>query len=117
MKNLLFHPLSILAITIICLLFIFSLRKTAQKSEVSAQNVTVLEEKIDQLTGEIQSEKEAIDYANSSLAKEKILRNELLLQKPGEYVLQIAGEKALNTDNEERVEQSNLEAWKSLLFK
>ena len=116
MRNLFFHPLIILLVTIIFLLFIFSLRKTAQKSEISSQNVAVLEERIDQLTGEIELEKQALDYANSPLAKEKILRNELLLQKPGEYVLQIAGEENLTTENIENADKSNLEAWKELVF-
>lgn len=116
MKNLFFHPIVLIVATVASFLFILSLRKTALKSEVSSQNVALLEEKIAQISEEVEQEKEAIEYASSGLAKEKILRNELLLQKPGEYVLQISGESSLEIGDKENQEKSNLEAWRELVF-
>ena len=108
MKNLLYHPLAIITLTLLCVLFIVSLRKTAQKSEVSSQNVQLLEEKINQLSGEIELEKQAIEYAQSDLAQEKRLRDELLLQKSGEYILQIPEEKELKSGENSEQQQSKI---------
>lgn len=116
MKNLLFHPLTALLFTVIAILFVVSLRKTAQKSEVSSKNVEVLEEKINQLSGEIEAEQQALEYASSKLAREKMLRNELLLQKPGEYILQIPNEESLNVNQNVNEEQTNLKTWWELIF-
>jgi cell division protein FtsB len=116
MKKLLYHPLIIIIITIISGLFLLSLKKTAQKSETAAKNVAVLEGQINQLAGQIETEKQAIEYTSSDLAKEKILRDELLLQKPGEYVLQIPEENRLNSEDSSIKQKSNWEAWRELLF-
>lgn len=114
MRDLLQKPLIILIATIITLLFLLSLRKTASKSQVSQRNVELLEEKIQDVNQRIEIEKKELEYTSSEFAKEKIMRNELLLQKPGEYVLQIPLE---NQENNQKIQANNqkpIEAWKKL---
>jgi 16S rRNA U516 pseudouridylate synthase RsuA-like enzyme len=114
MKDLLQKPLMILIATIITLLFLLSLRKTASKSLISQKNVELLEEKIRDVNQQITKEKKELEYTSSEFAKEKIMRNELLLQKPGEYVLQIPLKNQEDTQEIELNQQRPIEAWKQL---
>jgi outer membrane murein-binding lipoprotein Lpp len=102
--------------TVLAVLFVLSLRKTAQKSQTASKNVALLEEKINQLSGQVEAERQAIEYASSDLAKEKILRNELLLQKPGEYVLQIPDDGALVVEAVTAEQSTPWDQWRELLF-
>ena len=117
MKNFLTQPLFILIITAITGLFVISLRRTAQKSLISQRNVEVLEQKIQDTSAQIQTEKNAVEYASSEFSKEKILRDELLLQQPGEYILQIPLEEKTTENSAKVAQQSPWEAWISLLWK
>jgi len=116
MNKLFNHPLIILLFTILTSLFILSLRRTAQKSQTATENVTLLENQIDQLSDQIESEQQTIKYAASDLAKEKILRNELLLQKQGEIVLQIPDDETLTIEAEAAEQKTPWQEWKELLF-
>ena len=98
------------------ILFVISLQKTAQKSNVATQNVRLLEESNQLLIDQIEQEEAALESANSDLSKEKILRNELLLQKPGEYVIQIPDEVIIEQQSGEVQEQTPWEEWRKILF-
>jgi hypothetical protein len=116
MRQLLAHPLIILALTFLVVLFVISLQKTAQKSRVASENVRLIEEKNAELTIQIEAGQQALDNAGTDLAKEKILRNELLLQKPGEYVIQIPDELIIQQQSGEIQEKSPWQQWQDLLF-
>lgn len=116
MFKLLTHPLIAVGLTILAALFVLSLRKTAQKSEVASQNVAVLEQKITDLSRELEEEQKALEYSSSDFAREKILRNDLLLQKPGEYTLQIPDESSVENMAEMPAVKTPWEEWKELLF-
>ncbi len=107
---------SILFITLITILFIFSLRRTASKSIVSQENVEVLEHTLQDITTKIEIEKKELEYTSSEFAKEGILRNELLLQKPGEYILQIPLEEKEIEKQKLSQEKTPWETWKNLLL-
>lgn len=115
MKKFLAHPLVILALTLFAVLFVISLQKTAQKSQVASENVRLLEEKTQQLSDQIEQEKQALENSSSGLSKEKILRDELLLQKPGEYIIQIPDDKILEA-NVAEAQKTPWEEWQELLF-
>jgi len=65
----------------------FSLRRNAAKTQISTQNISILEEEIKALETQIYKSQEMLEKANQPLNKERILRNELLMQKEGEYVV------------------------------
>ncbi|OGJ37577.1 MAG: hypothetical protein A2383_00980 [Candidatus Pacebacteria bacterium RIFOXYB1_FULL_39_46] len=116
MNKIISHPLVIVVLTVLAVLFIFSLRKTAQKSQIAIENVAILEESIQDLANQIEKERELIDYSNTDLAKEKILRDELLLQKPGEYVLQIPDDETLLIEDTIAKQKTPWEEWRAVLF-
>ncbi|GIK84336.1 MAG: hypothetical protein BroJett025_09580 [Patescibacteria group bacterium] len=84
------HPITIVSITIIATMFFFSLDKSGKKTQNSSENIRVLEHEVNQVSQEIIELEKKIEQTQSEQFKEKVVRNELLLQKPGEYVLQIS---------------------------
>lgn len=120
------HPVIILALTIVSIAFFFSLVKSGGKTQNSAENIRILEHEVNQISQEIIDVEERLDETESQQFKEKVVRNELLLQKPGEYVLQLSDvKKNGNTQNCDSVECHNtialtqkpvILAWKDLLF-
>lgn len=116
MQKLINHPLVILLLTGLTIMIVISLNRTAQKSKVSSENVRLMEQKNEQLRQQIDFQQQAIDEASTGLAKEKILRNELLLQKPGEYVLQIPDEMVINQQNGQLEQKTPLQEWQQLVF-
>ncbi len=124
--KILYHPITILALTIGAIMFFFSLDKSGKKTQNSSENIRVLEYEVNQISKEIIELEEKMEKVGSEQFQEKVVRNELLLQKPGEYVLQIAeiDEKSKKADctTEECQNKSNntdkkpLFAWRELLF-
>ena len=121
-----YHPIAILTITIVSILFFVSLDKSSKKTQSSSENIRVLENDVNKISNEIIILEEKIEETQTEQFKEKVLRNELLLQKPGEYILQIPENSSneqedtcLNTNcnkltNPQRI--SALSAWVELLF-
>ena len=100
----------ILFLTLITIFFIFSLRRTANKSIISQENVEVLEHSIQDISTKIEIEKKELESTSSEFSKEKILRNELLLQKPGEYILQIPLEEK---ETEKQIISQEITPWET----
>ena len=120
-RNLLYHPVTVLFITIIAITFYFSLDRSAQKTQKSSENIRVLEHEINQVSQEVIELEEKIIETESQQFQEKVVRNELLLQKEGEYILQIPDvEERASTDNCENCTKGEqitpLHAWKKLLL-
>ena len=90
--NLLNHPLLVILCSCLCLLIIFSLRESSKKALVSKESIKALEKNIDSLEKEVALEKQKLEDSQENVAVEKIMRNELLLKKDGEIVLQIPDE-------------------------
>lgn len=124
--KILYHPIVTFALTIGAIMFFFSLDKSGKKTQNSSENIRLLEYEVEQISKEIIELEEKIDVVESGEFKEKVVRNELLLQKPGEYVLQIAetensalDSNCVNNECEnknEKIDKSPLLAWKKLLL-
>jgi cell division protein FtsB len=89
MRNWFFNPLSLIALTAVTLFTLFSLRSTASKTQTSTEDVRLLDQEVAQLTSEVSSLEKQVELNQHPFYAEKNIRNELLLQKPGEYVIQI----------------------------
>lgn len=86
------HPLLIGVFTCLCLLAIFSLRESSKKAIISKESIEKLEKNIESLEKEVAKEDDKLKISQEPIALEKIMRNELLLKKEGEIVLQIPDE-------------------------
>ena len=112
MLKLLKNPLFIIIVTVITVIFYISLSKTAQKTLSTAQKIDVSQDDISTLEKEKTSLEEKLQDINS----EKMIRNEFLMQKEGEYVVKVPSlpeESKIDEDNEK---ESNLDKWWKLLF-
>jgi hypothetical protein len=118
--KLLYHPVTLLFVTIIAITFFFSLDKSAKKTLSSTENIRVLEHEINHVSDEVILLEEKILQTESLQFQEKVVRNELLLQKEGEYILQIP-DTAINNEEicencNENEDSSPLSSWKNILF-
>lgn len=110
------HPLLIGVFTCLCLLAIFSLRESSKKAIISKESIEKLEKNIESLEKEVAKEDEKLKISQEPIALEKIMRNELLLKKEGEIVLQIPDEEQ-NEEEEKDLENDKngpWEEWKKL---
>lgn len=115
MNKILSNPVIIIVFSIFCLLAFASLRKNAAKTKVSSQNIAVLEKDIASLEEKIKKSQESLDAAQQPLSREKILRNELLMQKEGEYLVQLPNlEQKVKNIAETPI--SPWQEWKKLIF-
>lgn len=118
-RRLIFNPITLIFLTILSIIFSISLHKSAQKTTRSAHNLASVEQEVAQIETEVEQLELALESAEQPLAKEKIIRNELMMQKPGECVIQIADELtqlAASTAAEIKPTPTPWEEWRELLF-
>jgi cell division protein FtsB len=89
MQKLLFHPITVIFFTVIAVIFYFSLEKSAGTAETSVVTLQKLQQDTEKLNQEVQQLEGKLTDSQNTVAKEKIVRDELLMQKPGEYAIQI----------------------------
>lgn len=115
MNKILSNPIIFVLITSLFVVFFFSLRKNEEKIKISTQSINSLQNEVKNIEAEISDAETKLTQAQSPLNKEKILRDQLLMQKEGEYVLQIPSleKKEVKT---EIIVSSPWEEWKKLIF-
>lgn len=114
MFKLLKNPLILIIFTIITIIFYISLSRTQRKSldtlsmiEKSEQEKQLLEQKKTDLEEKLQN-----------IDSEKIIRDEFLMQKPGEYVVKVPlPDEYENKKSSINQENSNLQKWLEVLTK
>lgn len=113
MFKLLKNPLILIIFTIITIIFYISLSRTQRKSldtlsmiEKSEQEKQLLEQKKTDLEEKLQN-----------IDSEKIIRDEFLMQKPGEYVIKLPLPEGNDKDSQPRIEnKTNSQKWLDLLL-
>lgn len=112
------HPLALIIAGVLFSLLFFSLRQTGNKTQQSTDEISALEEKAYQASKEVQELQDELEYSKSPEYKEKIIRNELLLQKPGEYIVQLTAPETepLDTHITPSAPITNQEKWLEILF-
>jgi len=88
------HPLTILSFILFSGLFSLSLYSSWQRNQASSAQVTRLELEVAEMNLEVTALAEVTSSATSSLSLEKIIRDQLLMQKSGESVMQLLMQKS-----------------------
>lgn len=83
------HPLVIALLTFAGLVFSYSLIANLQRTRNSTEHLAVLEQEIAEMASEVSGLENQLENAQSTEAQEKIIRDELLMQKPGETLVQL----------------------------
>jgi len=120
LEKILSHPFFIAIATILSLISIFSLQKSSQQALISKESIEKLEKNIEQAEKELLKEQKKMNESQTEISLEKIKRNELLLKKEGDIILQIPDEENLTTSENQKLEiekNGPLEEWKQLLIK
>ncbi|MBD3279221.1 MAG: hypothetical protein GF390_00745, partial [Candidatus Pacebacteria bacterium] len=89
MSKLLYHPVVILIFTLLSVTLSVSLYQSLTKTHQARENLSILKKEINQQTSQITATQEQLNQAQTPLVQEKIWRDELLLQKQGEYIVQL----------------------------
>lgn len=116
MKRLFIHPLGIIILTAISLFLFLSLEKTINQHQLSGQQVTSLKEQTTQLEKQIIDLETRVEQASQSAYQEQMRRDELLMQKPGEYVVKVEYTQDLRATPEPTPDPTPWQEWKSLIF-
>lgn len=83
------HPLVIALLTLAGLIFSYSLTTNLHRTRSSTEHLSVLEQEVEEMASETLELEERAAKAQSQEAQEKIIRDELLMQKPGEVIVQL----------------------------
>lgn len=89
MNKFFFNPLTFVAVLLLAGLVGLSLHQTAKKAGISATQLKHLEGKVQELKTEIDQKTLVASRAAEPFVKEKIARDQLLWQKPGEIVIEL----------------------------
>ncbi|MFA6814114.1 MAG: hypothetical protein GX943_02660 [Candidatus Pacebacteria bacterium] len=89
-RQILEHPLMIVLISFLAILLMLSLQESKKKALFDSQNLEQNRENVDLLAKNVESKEELFEQTQNDLYKEKIMRNELIKNKEGETVIQIA---------------------------
>jgi cell division protein FtsB len=117
MGKLLSHPITLIIFTLVCAVFIFSLRKNSQKTDLARETTDTLQQEVQDLANTVTTLQEKQEYVASDEYKEKLIRNELLMQKEGEYVVTLLlPEETAATSTPPPSKPSPREQWFNLLF-
>jgi hypothetical protein len=89
MIKILFHPFAPFIVTILVVGLWVSFLMTTHEIRQSHTLVLGLKSKVEAQKKELGSLEEKLKNAQTPYAQESVIRNELLLQKPGEYIVQL----------------------------
>lgn len=89
MRQILLNPITLGVFTIGIAVGIYSLNHTTREIQDSAATIHGLDQEINQTKSEIDKLHQELSRAGTPLAQEVIIRDELLMQKPGEIVVQL----------------------------
>lgn len=89
MSQLLYNPFTALILTVITVILCVSLYFNSQDIRQSSKVVFRLQEDLKKTSESVKKAQADLDAAKDPFTKEKIIRDQLLLQQPGEYIVQI----------------------------
>ncbi len=111
------HPITLILAVIVSVLFYISLDKSAHKATNSSAYVQTLEEQKNEVATEVARLQQQFTLAQSPFTQEKILRDELLMQKPNEVILQLPVLPIIMKNDTESTEKlTPWQEWKSLVL-
>lgn len=87
--RILYSPLAALIFTVIAGIICVSLYMNGRRIQQSASTVQKMELEVASIEAKVNLVESSALEATSATAKERIFRNELLLQRPNEYIVQV----------------------------
>lgn len=114
-EKIVFSPVAAILLTIIAGYFLLLNNRQLNRIELSRNNIHLTEKEVSSLQKSIEGLDLELNQANNPLAKEKIVRDELLQQKENELVLKLPDIVKNETKTKEAIEKNNLKKWLELV--
>lgn len=116
MNKLFYNPISLIVFVLVVFTISLSLRETAKRADLAKKEVSALEQEVTMLQADTTAAEELVTERQGEFMREKIARNELLLQKPDEIIVQLPPitPKPLPTPTVSTV--TPLEQWRRAIF-
>jgi len=116
MRLLLSHPIMILLVIVLVIVFFISLNQSEQRAASSNEEIVELEQEVAQIENSVDELEQQLEVAGHPITKEKVIRDELLLQKEGEYVFQLPEIEIEEKPVEVAETPTPWQQWKEVLF-
>ncbi len=119
LQKILSHPFFVVIVTIVSLISIFSLQKSSKQALISKESIEKLEKSVAETEKELLKEQKKMNENQAEVSLEKIKRNELLLKKENDIILQIPDEESFNSqlDKNTTIKQNQpINEWKNLFI-
>lgn len=115
--RILYSPLAALLFTVIAGVICVSLYMNGRRIQQSAATVQKMEQEVASIEAKVNLVESSALEATSAAAKERIFRNELLLQRPHEYIVQVPDQPLPSPDaSPTATSLTPWQEWKKLLF-
>lgn len=116
MNKIFFNPISLIVFILVVFTISLSLRETAKRASIAKKEVNSLEREVQQLRSETQATEALVAKRQGEFVREEIARNELLLQKPGEIIVQLPPITPKPQPTPKLQERKPLEEWQAAIF-
>lgn len=116
MNKVLAHPLVLTIVTVLFLVFWWSLYRTMSSFNSSRERLAALRSEVNDQAEQVQELEVELQIARDEFTKEKIARNELLQQKPAEYVVKIDVAPERRSSRSKTTPKTPWEEWRELLL-
>ncbi len=117
MSRIIYHPVIIALFSLIILVLCVSLYINSRQIKNSGQSLFALESDVKKISSDVHNTEEKLHTAQDPFTKEKLVRDSMLMQKPGEYIVQIPDLPSPTPITQAtKQEFTPWQAWKKLLF-
>jgi cell division protein FtsB len=108
MPSWMLSPIFAVFVTVISIFLLLSLLRTDVKLEETARIRDNLRASVAVLRDEVAHIEAETQIATAAATQEKIIRNELLMQKPGEYIVQLPSMESINQARSQIIQDQNI---------
>ena len=116
MRSFLSHPVIVLLFIVLAIVFYISLDQSSQRAVNSKQEIQQLENEIAHTQNEVSKLESELKIAEHPITVEKVIRDQLLMQKENEYVFQLPEIEVIEKKPTPEIERTPWEEWREVLF-
>lgn len=116
MRSFITHPVIVLLFIVLAIVFYISLDQSGKRAANSSQEIQELEAEISQTQNDVNKLESELKIAEHPITVEKVIRNQLLMQKENEYVFQLPEIEVIEIPPAPVVERTPWEEWQEVLF-
>ncbi len=116
MNKLFFNPISVIVFTIVVFTLSLSIKETSHRATATKQELQSLQKEVSALQSEAVETEQLVAERRGEFVREKIARDELLLQKPNELIVQLPPITPKPEPTPIVQQHSPLEEWKRAIF-